>query len=108
MPFLGSENGVDDGREEGLDGVGVDTLDDGKSSSVGSSLDSRGLVTDSGEDRWQENDEVWLNVGGDLGVLGDGLDGVQATLTGSSILLVVELLGDGIDGPVEMLLVMYS
>lgn len=100
MPFLGGEDGVDDGREEGLDGVGVDALDDGKSSSVGGGLNSGDLVTDSGKDRWEEDDEVWLNVGGDLGVLRDGLNGVQATLTGGSILLVGELLGDGIDGPV--------
>lgn len=39
-------------------------------------------------------------------MLRDGLDGVQATLTGGSILLVVELLGDSIDGPVELLLAM--
>jgi hypothetical protein len=50
---------------------------------------------------WEEDDEVWLNSGRDLGVLGDGLDGVQGTLTKGSILLVGQLLGENIDGPVE-------
>jgi len=69
LPFLGGEDGVDDGREDGLDGVGVDTLDNSQSSNLGSSLDSRDLVTDGGEDRGEQDDEVWLNACGNLGVL---------------------------------------
>lgn len=101
LPFLGGENGVDDGWEDGLDTVGVDTLDDGQGGDLGGALHRGDLVTNGGEDVWEEDDEVWLNSGRDLGVLGDGLDGVQGTLTKGSILLVGQLLGENIDGPVE-------
>jgi len=101
LPFLGSENGVDDGWEDGLDTVGVDALDDGQGGDLGGALHSGDLVTNRGEDVWEEDDEVWLNGGRDLGVLRDGLDGVQGTLTKGSILLVGKLLDENVDRPVE-------
>ena len=100
LPLLGGQDRLDDEWEDGLDTVGVDALDDGNGSGLGGIADWDDLVTGGGEDRWEDGDEVWLESWGDLGVGGDGLDGVQGALAGTSILLVRKILGDLVKSPV--------
>jgi hypothetical protein len=50
---------------------------------------------------WEEDDQVWLDRRADLGVLGDGLDGVQGLLADSGILLVAKLLDESVNSPIE-------
>ncbi len=88
---------------DGLDGVGVGGSDNGLSSGLSSDLDARHLVTNGGKDVRQESDEVGLNGSGDLGVLGDGTDGIEGALTGNGILLVAELLLQELNSPICML-----
>lgn len=102
LPFLGSEDRLDDWWEDSLDTVGIDALDDGNGGGLGSIADWDNLVTRGTENLWQDNDEVWLESWGDLGVLGDGLNGVQGALAGSGILLVGEILGDLLKSPVVL------
>ncbi len=98
-PLLGVSERVDERRESGLDGVGVDGLSDGQGSGDRGSLDRRDLVTGTGEDAGQEDDQVGLDVGRDLGVLGNLPDGDETLLTSTGILLVVQLLSDRLDSP---------
>ncbi|GFF58995.1 hypothetical protein IFM46972_11263 [Aspergillus udagawae] len=99
LPLLGILEGVQNDRHNGLDSVGVDTLHDGEGGSLGSLLNGSHLVTGSSEDGAEERDEVGLNTGSDGLVGGDSANGLASTLTGSSILLVVELLLECIDSP---------
>jgi len=99
LPLLCGKNGVDDGWEDSLDGVGVDSLDDGQSSLAGGVLYWDHLVTDGGKHRGEEDDEVWLNGSRGVGMFSDGLDGVQRTFPGVGILLVGELLLESLDSP---------
>lgn len=105
-PLLGVADSVDERGEGGLDGVGVDGLGDGKSSSNGGVLDSGNLVTSGSEDAGEERDQVGLNMGGNLGVLSDSLDGRKSLLASGGILLVGELLLerlDSLDGSIKVL-----
>ena len=78
--------------DDGLDGVGVGSNDNGLGGGLSSDLDAGHLVTDGGEDVGQESDEVGLDGGRDGGVGGDSLDSVQGLLASVGILLVAELL----------------
>ena len=86
-------------REDGLDGVGVDSLDDGEGSGLGSVLDGDHLVTDGSKDGTQDGDQVRLNTGGHGGLGSNGPDGLESPLTDDSILLVGELLLESLDSP---------
>jgi hypothetical protein len=79
---------VDNVRDDSLDSIGVRSFDNGLGGSLSSDLDGADLVTNSGQRVRQERDEVGLDGGGDVRVLGDGADGVQRTLTSNGILLV--------------------
>ena len=46
LPLLGGEDRVDDRREDGLDSIGVDGLDDAQRSLLGGVLDGNHLVAD--------------------------------------------------------------
>jgi hypothetical protein len=94
-------DGLDEVRNEGLDGVGVGHTGDGKGGGLGGVLDGDDLVTDGVQDGGEKLDEVGLNSGADLGVRGDGLDGIAGTLTGEGVLLVGEGLLQGSDSPGE-------
>jgi hypothetical protein len=96
-PLLGRENGLDDGRKGGLGGVRVDGLDNGDSSHLGSVLDVGHLVTNGIEGRAQKSDQVRLDTGSNRRVLSDGTDGLNGTLTSVGILLVGELLLEGLN-----------
>ena len=98
-PLLGVADGVDEGSEGGLDGVGVDGISDGKSGSNGGVLDSGDLVTSGSEDAGEEGDQVRLNVGGNLAVLSNSLDGRKSLLASVGILLVGELLLERLNSP---------
>jgi hypothetical protein len=89
--------------DDGLDGVGVGSNDNGLGGGLSSDLDARHLVTDGGEDVGQESDEVGLNGGGDLGVLGNSADGIEGALAGNGILLVAELLLQELNSPGKVL-----
>jgi hypothetical protein len=102
-PLLCSLERLDDVGDDGLDGVGVCGSDDGLSGGLGSDLDAAHLVADSGEDGGEELDKVGLDCGGDVGVLGDGADGIESALAGDGILLAGELLLQQVDGPVMLL-----
>lgn len=67
---------VNDVRNDGLDGVGVRSADDGLGSSLSSDLDGAHLVGNSVEGIGQKRDEVGFDSGGDGGVLSDGADSV--------------------------------
>jgi len=99
LPLLCGEDRVDNGWEDGLDGVGVDSLDNGQSGLAGSVLYWDHLVTDSRENSREENDEVWLNSSRGVGMFSNGLDSIQRTFPCVGILLVAELLLEGFDGP---------
>ncbi|GKT59608.1 hypothetical protein ColTof3_06947 [Colletotrichum tofieldiae] len=99
LPLLGLKERLLDGLEDTLDSVGVDGLSDGKGSLGGGILDSGDLVASGGKDVGEKGDEEGLDVGGDLGVLGNGGDGNGSLLTGGSVLLVVEQLLQGLDAP---------
>lgn len=98
-PLLGSQDGVDDVGKDGLHSVGVDGLNDGEGGGDGGVLDRGDLVANGGQGGGQENDEVGLDVGGNLRVLSNGLDGRESLLTGGGILLVGELLLQGLNSP---------
>jgi hypothetical protein len=87
--------------QSGLDGVDVDRLSDGQTRSDGGVLDSGDLVAGRSEDAGQEDDQERLDAGGDLGVLGDGTDGVQGLVANGGILLVVKLLLERLNRPVK-------
>lgn len=101
LPLLSVVDGLDEVRDEGLDGVGVGHAGDGKGGGLGGVLDGDHLVTDGGKDGGEEGDEERLNSGADLRVRGDGLDGIAGALTGEGILLVGEGLLQGGDSPSE-------
>ena len=98
-PLLGSQDGVDDVGQDGLDSVGADGLGDGERSSDGSILDASDLVANGGKNEGKKDDEVRLNVGRDLGMLGNVLDSNGGLLTGERILLVRDLLLQRLDSP---------
>jgi len=100
LPLLGVGEGVDDRRENGLDGVGVGGLDESNGSSLGRVLHGDHLVADRGQDRAEQLDEVRLEAGSDGGVLSNRPDGIQGAFTSGSILLVSELLLERLDSPV--------
>ncbi|KAI6776795.1 hypothetical protein HG530_000740 [Fusarium avenaceum] len=99
-PLLGTSDGLHDRDEGSLDSVGVDSASDGKDGTLGGILDSGDLVADGGKDAGEEDDEVRLDSGGDLGVRGNGLDGDAGLLTGGGVLLVGELLLQALDNTV--------
>ncbi|ROV98021.1 hypothetical protein VMCG_07082 [Cytospora schulzeri] len=99
LPLLGISQRLVEGTNNVLDGVGVDGLSDGHTSTESGGLDGGDLVTGSGQDRGQQNDEEGLDVGGNLGVTGNSLDGAQGLLADSGILLVGQLLLQALDGP---------
>ncbi|ROW16830.1 hypothetical protein VPNG_01505 [Cytospora leucostoma] len=101
LPLLGISQRLVERANKVLDGVGVDGLSDGKTSGESSSLDGGDLVTGGGQDNGQKNDKVGLDVGRNLGVAGDGLDGTQCLLAGGGILLVGKLLLQRLDSPVK-------
>lgn len=98
-PLLGSADRLHQVREGALDSVAVDGAGNGQDSSGSGILDSGDLVANSGKKGGQKNDEVGLNVGGDLRVRGNGLNGDSSLLTGSGVLLVDEALLDVSDDP---------
>ncbi|SPQ23864.1 1521e1a3-eedc-455a-b5da-4054f20718a4 [Thermothielavioides terrestris] len=98
-PLLGVPQGVNEGRKNGLDGVGVDRLGDGQRSRDGGVFDGRDLVTSASQDAGEQGDEVGLDMGGNLGVLSDGLDREKGLLADSGILLVGELFLKSLHGP---------
>jgi len=85
--------------DDGLDSVGVGGADDGLGSGLSSNLDAGHLVTDSGEDVGQKSNEVGLDGGRDLGVLGDGADSIKGALASDGILLAGELLLQELNSP---------
>ena len=101
LPFLCGKDRVDDVWEGSLDSVGVDSLDQTGCSVLSSVLDWDHLVTNGGKDEWEEDDEVWLDGGGGLGVLSNRLDGVESALSCGGILLVGELLLECCNGAVK-------
>jgi hypothetical protein len=84
---------------DSLDSVGVGGADDGLGGGLSSNLDAGHLITDSGEDVGQESNEVGLDGGGDLGVLGDGADSIEGALASDGILLAGELLLQKLNSP---------
>ncbi|KUI57464.1 hypothetical protein VP1G_10889 [Cytospora mali] len=99
LPLLGISERLVEGTDNVLDGIGVDGLSDGQTSAESGGLDRGDLVTSSGQDGGQKDDEERLDVGGNLGVTGNGLDGTQGLLADGGILLVGELLLQRLDGP---------
>lgn len=104
-PLLGVPDGLDEVRDQGLDGGGVGGTGDGECGSVGGVLNWDHLVTDGVEDGGKKGDEVRLNSGVDLRVRSDGLDGIAGTLSCVGILLVGKLLLQRLDGPGRVMLV---
>ncbi|QBZ65042.1 hypothetical protein PoMZ_06746 [Pyricularia oryzae] len=98
-PLLGVLEGLNQVRKGGLDGVGVDCLSNGRSGSKCCVLDRGDLVAGSGEHAGQKDNQEWLDVRRDIGVLGDGLDGAKSLLANRGILLVAELLLEVLNGP---------
>ena len=98
-PLLRVPQRVDKGGEGSLDGVGVDSTGNGQSGGNGGILDSGDLVASASEDAGEQGNEVRLDTGGDLGVLGDSLNGQKGLLADGGILLVGELLLESLDGP---------
>lgn len=98
-PLLCVLQRVDDVGDDGLDGVGVGSHDDGLGGGLSSDLDAAHLVTDRGQHVRQEGNEVGLDRGGDVRVLGDSTDGIESALTGDGILLAGELLLKHLDSP---------
>ncbi|KAF1733277.1 hypothetical protein CRV24_007176 [Beauveria bassiana] len=107
-PLLGVADRLHDGDKGGLDSVGVDGTSNGKNSSAGGVLDSGGLVTDGGKKGREKDNKVGLDVSGNLGVRGNGLNGNGSLFTGGSILFVGEALGDVVNDPVKCLLAMRT
>jgi hypothetical protein len=101
LPLLCVVDGLDEVRDEGLDGVGIGHTGDGEGGGLGGVLDGNNLVTDGVQDGGEKVDEVRLNSGADLRVRGDGLDGIAGTLTGEGVLLVGKSLLQGGDSPGE-------
>lgn len=99
LPLLGISERLVQRLDEVLDGVGVDGLGDGQTGGESSGLDGGDLVTGTSQDAGEEGDEERLDMCGDLGVAGNGLDGVESPLASSGILLVGELLLQALDGP---------
>jgi hypothetical protein len=99
LPLLCGEDGVDDGWQDDLDGVCVDGLDDAQSSLLCGILDWDHLVTNGCQDGWEESDKIWLNSRRGLAMLSDSLDGVESALSYNGILLVRQLLLEGLDSP---------
>jgi len=91
-PLLCGLERLDDVRDNGLDGVGVRCGDDGLSGALGRDLDGAHLVANGAQDGGEELNEVRLDIGGDVGVLGNGADGIERALAGDGILLAGELL----------------
>lgn len=91
-PLLGGLQGLENRRNDGLDGIAVDALDNGNSGTLSGVLDVGHLVTNGSEDRAEESHEVRLNTGGDGGVGSNGPDSVASALAGIGILLIRELL----------------
>lgn len=77
---------------DGLDSVGVGSLDDGEGGSLSGVLHRSHLVGDRVERVWEEGNEVRLDSGRDGGMLSNSADGVKRPLASESILLVAELL----------------
>ena len=97
-PLLGVADRVDVVWDEGLDGVGVDGLGDGKCGVLRGDLDRDHLVADGSKDVREQLNQVWLNDGGNVCVLGDGGDGLASVLVGVGILLVVQHRAELLDG----------
>jgi len=97
-PLLGVLQGLEDGRDNSLDGVGVDSLNDGSSGGLSGLLDGDHLVTNRSENGAKERHQVRLNTRSDGLVRSDGTDTLKGTLTDESILLVGELLLEELDG----------
>ncbi|KAF3396471.1 hypothetical protein F1880_007236 [Penicillium rolfsii] len=97
-PLLGILERVENGGDNGLDGVAVDSLNDGSGGRLSGLLDGDHLVTNSVQNGAKERHKVGLNTGSDGGVGSDGADALAGTLAGNSILLVGELLLEGLDG----------
>lgn len=85
------EDGVDDRRKDGLDGVGVDGADKSQNSFLGGFLDRGHLVANGGQSGTQKSDEVRLDSRRHGGMLSDCADSVNGTLTDSGIFFVGEL-----------------
>ena len=96
-PLLGLADALGVVRDDDLDGVGVDGLGDGEGGVLGSDLDGSHLVTDGGEDGGQEGGQVGLDNVGDIGVVGDGGDGLAGVLASVGVLLVGEHLLDALE-----------
>ncbi|KAI6292434.1 hypothetical protein MCOR29_011689 [Pyricularia oryzae] len=76
-----------------------DSISNGRSGSKCCVLDRGDLVAGSGEHAGQKDNQEWLDVRRDIGVLGDGLDGAKSLLANRGILLVAELLLEVLNGP---------
>jgi hypothetical protein len=87
----------------GLDSVGVCSLDDGLGGGLSGIFDSGHFVANGGENDRKGGHKVWLDNGGQGGVGSDGLEGINGTLTRDGILLVGELLLQKIEDPVCVL-----
>ena len=98
-PLLSSQDGVDDVRQDGLDSIGTDSLSDGESGGDGGILDASDLVADGGKNEGEQDYEVGLNVGRNLGMLSNVLDGNGGLLASERILLVGELLLQRLNSP---------
>lgn len=84
--------------DDGLDSVGVGRVDDRLGGSLSGLLDGHHLVANGGEHVGEQGDEVGLDAGRHLRVVGDGLDGDQRALADGGILLVGDLLLQLLDG----------
>lgn len=102
-PLLGGQDGVDEMRQGSLNGVRADGLNDGQSGGNRGILDTSDLVTNSAQDERKKNDEVRLDIGGDLGVRGNILDGDGSLLASEGILLVGDLLLQTLNSPVRVI-----
>lgn len=89
--------------DDSLDGVGVGGSDNGLGGGLSSDLDARHLVTNGSEDVGEKGDEVGLDGGGDLSVLGDSANSIEGALASDGILLVGKLLLQELNSPGEVL-----
>jgi hypothetical protein len=94
-------------RDDSLDSVGVGGADDSFGGGLSSNLDAGHLVTDGGEDVGQKSNEVGLDGGGDLGVLGDSADSIKGALASDGILLAGKLLLQKLNSPGYLLVLAF-
>jgi len=100
-PLLGVAERLDNSRESGLNGVRVDGLCDGQSRSNSGILDGGDLVASASKNTGKKGDKIRLDMGRNLRVLSNCLNGKQRLLASSGILLVSQILLESLDSPMK-------